>query len=705
MKATALMYPDNSTNAHFTAWAFGSGQWPTPTTYGFSSFIYNAGFLQTGNSSTFAGTLERGNIIGDGQLVWQNITFNVTSTASSGTTATYGFSGLSGGALRVGMYIASITGTTNDSGSFNITIPTQVVVIESVTYTTSTSGTFTTYSTLGSQASQAETGTGQINATVTTYWLDSTQTLPANNASVGSTSSAAYGNTATGQTTFKGYWQSTTTYSIGDVVTWVSSSTGTTAVIGVFASLTNSNTNNSPPTTNTPNTNWTNAYNYEIWETADSALPAYVQSNQATASVTFNPVAYNAPNTAGNTLVVFARFTGGSGTPTIKDTNGNTWVELFSNTNGSDINVIWAAYGAAGTTTTNYVTVAQPTQNTLQIAIAEYSGVTSVSPQLDQSTSATGTSTSANSGSATTTQANELILGFIDNATSNGLTVTPTNGFTARQTVNGNLVLMDKTVTATGSYAATATLSSSVAWFAAVATLKGTQLPAFYFKFEYGNIGTNVPALGFQIGTAITFTGALASSGLRGFREIIGYSSSTASSGTQYETDFYADGTAGLTGGKFGMIGWRTGTNQNWFLGWERSKNNFGVDTGLYITYLIGQNPNTAWRQSSVFATGGNNFAVRTTSYAISIETLNAVSFQTGNSIPVLPVFPSVGYLGNPLTVLVGLTAQDTSEGAVFTSVVYNANHNYLMTKGGGTSNWAAYFTSTGNSGIALRWE
>src|SRR5271156_2481612 len=102
MKATALMVYDNTTTAHFTSWAFGSGQWPTPTVYGLSSFIYNAGFLQTGNSSTFAGTLERGNIIGDGQLIWQNITFNVTSTQSGGTTATYGFSGLSGGALRVG---------------------------------------------------------------------------------------------------------------------------------------------------------------------------------------------------------------------------------------------------------------------------------------------------------------------------------------------------------------------------------------------------------------------------------------------------------------------------------------------------------------------------------------------------------------------------------------------------------------------------
>jgi len=705
MKATALMVADNSTQAHFSSWAFGSGQWPTPTTYGFSSFLYNSGFLQTGNSSTFAGTLESGNIIGDGQLVWQNITFNVVTTQLTGTSAIYGFSGLSGGAIRVGMYIASVSGTTNGGGGtfgagFNIAIPTEIVVITSDTYTTSTSGSFTaTYPSSGSISSAAESGTGQISSSVTTFFLTSTQTLPANNASVGSTSSAAYGNASTGATTFKGYWQAGTTYSLGDVTIHVSTGTGTSAVIGVFTSLVNSNTGNTPPTTNAPTADWA-VYNYELWETNDSALPAYVQSNQLVASVTFNPLPYLAPNTAGNTLVAFGRFTGGSGTPTIKDTNNNTWIELFSVTNGSDLDVVWVSYEAAGTTTTNYVTVVQPTQNTLQLAIGEYSGVTSISP-LGQSTSATGTSTSASSGNVTTLVANELILGFISNSTTNGLTITPTNSFTARQTVNGNLVIMDKTVTTTGTYAATATLSSSVAWFAAIVTLKGTQLPTVYFKFEYGNISTNTPSIGFQMGTAITTTGALASSGLRTFREIIGYTSATASGATTYETDFYADGTPGLTGGKFAMIGWRTGTNQQWFLGWERSKNNFGVDTGLYMAYVIGLNPNTAWRQSALFLTGGTNFGVRTTSNAMSIYMGNNTSLQTGSGIAVAPVFPSVGYFGNPLSIIVGLANQDTSEGSVFTTLVYSANHNYLMTK----ASWATYFASSADSGFAMRWE
>jgi len=703
MKATALTVYDNTTSAHFTSWAFGSGQWPTPTVYGFSSFIYNAGFIQQGNTSTFTPSGgERSNIIGDGQLVWQNITFNVTSTQSNASTATYGFGGLSGGALRAGMYIASIAGTTNDGTGFQITIPTQIVVIESVTYTTSTSGTFTTAFLGGTFSFQAETGTGQINATVTTFFLTGTQTLQANNASVGSIANAAYGNTATGQTTFKGYWLTGTSYVVGDVVIQVASGTGTSAVIGVWACIL-ATSSTTPPTTNVANASWTQ-YPYELWETGDSALPAFVQENTQSQSVVFNPLPYNSLNVAGNTLVVFGRFTGGSGTPTISDTNGNTWINLFDVTNGSDINMVWVAYGAKSSTTTNYVTVAQPTQASVQMLIAEYSGVTSVSPQLDQSAEATGTSTAANSGNVTTLVANDLLLGFVSNSTTNGLTITPGASFTTRATVNGNTYLEDRVVTTTGTYNASATLSSSVPWFCAVVALKGTQLPAYYFKFEYGNQSTSVPSFAFQIGTAITTTGALNSSGLRGFREIITLDVTTASGASTFETDFYADATPGLAGGKFAMLGWRTATatSAQIYLGWERSKDNFGVDTGLYMTYLWSSALASSWKQSSVFATGSTNFGTRTTVNALSIFMGNNASLQVGNNIPVAPVFPSVGYFGNPITIFLGLAIQDTNEGVAFVTTVYGASHTYIMTK---VASGASDFSSTNDSGLAMRWE
>ena len=89
MKATALMVYDNTSAANFKQWAWGQGSWPSPTSYGISTFISAAGFVQTGNTSTFGGTLERSNIIGDGQTVFNTITFNVTSTQSTASVATY----------------------------------------------------------------------------------------------------------------------------------------------------------------------------------------------------------------------------------------------------------------------------------------------------------------------------------------------------------------------------------------------------------------------------------------------------------------------------------------------------------------------------------------------------------------------------------------------------------------------------------------
>jgi len=693
MKATALMVYDNTTAANFKQWAWGQGSWPSPTSYGISTFISAAGFIQTGNTSTFGGTLERSNIIGDGQTVWNNVTFNVTATQSTSSVATYTFSGLTGGPIRVGQYLASISGTTNDGGAFNVTIPTQVVVVTGVTYTSTTTGTFTTAWTSGVQSLQAESGTGQITSNAGSFFITSSTTSPANNSAIGTTSNAAY------QTTFKGYWQNGTSYSVGDVVIWVSTGTGTGATIGNFVCI-SATSSTSPPTTNTPNANW-QQYNYEIWQTADSALPTFVQANQLVASVAFTPVQYSAPNVLGNTLIAFGRFTSGSGAPAITDTLGNTWVQLFSVTNGADTNVAWAAYNCkAGA---NFVTFSQPTQGSLQAVIAEYSGVTTVTP-LDQTTNATGTSATANSGNVTTLVANELILGFISNSSTNGLTITPGSGFSARQTVNGNTYLEDKTVTTTGTYNASAGLGSSVPWFAAVVTLKGTQLPTYYFKFEYGNRATSCPAIVFQTGTAITATGSLSTSGLRGFREVINFTQTTAQGSTQFETDFYADSTPGLTGGKFAMLMWRTassGTSQFNF-GWERSKDNFGVDTGLYMTYLYSISTASSWVQSSVFASGGTNFGTRTTTTPFSIFMGNNTSLQVGNNLPVSPCFPNVGYFGNPLTIFLGLANQDTNEGVAFATTVYGTTRTYLMTK---IASAASYFGSAGQSGMAMRWE
>jgi hypothetical protein len=92
------------------------------------------------------------------------------------------------------------------------------------------------------------------------------------------------------------------------------------------------------------------------------------------------------------------------------------------------------------------------------IRILEYSGIATTSP-LDVSAAAIGSSSTASSGAATTTNANDLIFGA-------DLTLASTygagSGFTSRMiTVPDSDIAEDSIVTATGSYSATASVSAA----------------------------------------------------------------------------------------------------------------------------------------------------------------------------------------------------------------------------------------------------
>ena len=92
------------------------------------------------------------------------------------------------------------------------------------------------------------------------------------------------------------------------------------------------------------------------------------------------------------------------------------------------------------------------------IRILEYSGLNTTAP-LDVTAAASGSGTSVSSGSATTTSANELILGA---TTVSAATSGVGSGFTKRiQTVPDSDLVEDQIVTATGSYAATSTVTAA----------------------------------------------------------------------------------------------------------------------------------------------------------------------------------------------------------------------------------------------------
>ena len=102
------------------------------------------------------------------------------------------------------------------------------------------------------------------------------------------------------------------------------------------------------------------------------------------------------------------------------------------------------------------------------IRILEYSGLKS----LDVTAAAVGNSATSSSGTATTTSANEVLVAANTVAT---LTTGPGAGFTSRIITkpDGDIV-EDQTVTATGSYQATAPLSSAGPWVMQMATFSAS---------------------------------------------------------------------------------------------------------------------------------------------------------------------------------------------------------------------------------------
>jgi hypothetical protein len=177
---------------------------------------------------------------------------------------------------------------------------------------------------------------------------------------------------------------------------------------------------------------------------------------------------FAAAQTAGNLNVVAVMWGDTTSTVTgVTDSKGNTYALALGPTRASGLSsaIYYAKNIGAGS---NTVTVAfNQSAAAPNINVMEYSGLSTTSP-LDVTAGATGSGTTANSGSATTTAASELIVGAGN----------PVTAFTAAGSGFSNRVINafggiseDKIVSTTGSYNATATLTSG-GWVMQMATFK-----------------------------------------------------------------------------------------------------------------------------------------------------------------------------------------------------------------------------------------
>jgi hypothetical protein len=254
------------------------------------------------------------------------------------------------------------------------------------------------------------------------------------------------------------------------------------------------------------------------------AGPTFVQVKSATPQTASGSVAvtYTLAQTAGNLNVVVVGWNDTTSTVgTVSDSVGNNYVLAIGPTSGTGLrqSIYYAAGIKAGS---NTVTVRfNQAAKYVDIRALEYSGLDTANP-LDVKAGASGSGTSASSGSATTTSANDMIFGA-------GMTIArftaAGSGFNSRIITTPDAdIAEDKTVSTTGSYSATAPNSSSnwvmqMVAFRSSGTSGGSSNPAPKVSAISPNTGTasggaavTITGTGFQSGAAVTIGGAAATS-------------------------------------------------------------------------------------------------------------------------------------------------------------------------------------------------
>jgi hypothetical protein len=251
--------------------------------------------------------------------------------------------------------------------------------------------------------------------------------------------------------------------------------------------------------------------------------PTFVQVKAATPQTASGSVSvtYTLAQTAGNLNVVVVGWNDTTSTVSmVSDSLGNNYALAIGPTTGTAVRQsIYYAKGIKAGSNTVTIRFSQAARYA-DIRVLEYSGMDPVNP-LDRAAGAVGISTAPNSGSVTTTSANELIFGA-------GTTSThfqgPGTGFTSRIITNPDGdIAEDRTVSSTGSYSATAPTTSST-WVMQVVTFRASgsggqpsSNPAPKVSAISPNTGTanggaavTITGTGFQSGAVVTIGGTAA---------------------------------------------------------------------------------------------------------------------------------------------------------------------------------------------------
>ena len=156
------------------------------------------------------------------------------------------------------------------------------------------------------------------------------------------------------------------------------------------------------------------------------------------------------------------------------------------------------------------------------------------------------------------------------------------------------------------------------------------------------------------------------------------------------------------------MILWRNGpsTLAPFCLILDRSKDIYGNDTDTFVEVLvvedqlasvssIGTTPSQVLFKQNNGAALGPLISKWTT-----IQQPSLGSLMNGNVVA-FPIFPLVGYIGNPCMQAIAMLQPDCSSGSIVNTYLYGAIHSYLMC-------WVQpniCSSTTSTSAVGLRWD
>jgi len=211
------------------------------------------------------------------------------------------------------------------------------------------------------------------------------------------------------------------------------------------------------------------------------------------------------------------------------------------------------------------------------------------------------------------------------------------------------------------------------------------------FKIQYGSgSSATYPALLITVGHASDGAGVLTGEVTADILVACGNTSATS----------YTSWVTGDTGW-FSMGLWSGGSNLAHTFCLERLKDTTGADTdaGVQATYMAGPSSGGVQRQTMLPKTGAVYGY-----FAIQSAMPNSGSGGYGANVGVFPVFPNLGYAGNPcLGCLLYFTA-DIPRGTAITVSMYGTNHTYIAVGDLGSSTTALNGNASSHS-LLVRYE